>query len=323
MIKRSVATDVSTIPDVSLVVPLFDEEDNVGLLHRALCNAVASDPRSFEFVLVDDGSRDDTLVRARALIPGDGRVRVVEFSRNFGQTAAMAAGIDHARGAVIVTMDGDLQNDPRDIPKLLDTLALGHDLVTGWRRDRQDEGGRMWVSRVANRIINLVLGVSVRDSGCSLKAYRRELIQALPLHGEMHRFIPALSQLGGARIAQVEVRHHARQFGQSKYGFSRIHKVALDILSIHFLLSYARRPLTWLLPAILLNLLLGLAALGFGLGAPHSTVPWSVALVFLSMAGFLTIWSLAGFLFAAGEPRVASFSAIAGRSLYPLAEARA
>ncbi|WP_432265076.1 glycosyltransferase family 2 protein [Croceicoccus esteveae] len=294
-------------------MPLYNEADNVVPLYQALCEALDDDPCTFEFIFVDDGSADDTLARLVQLTTRDARVRIVELSRNFGQTAAMAAGIDHARGHKIVTMDGDLQNDPRDIPQLLTVLEDDHDIVAGWRRQRQDEGKRVWVSRIANRIINLVLGVQVRDSGCSLKAYRRDLIQSLPLHGEMHRFIPALSQLAGARIAQVEVRHHPRRFGQSKYGFGRIHKVAFDILSIHFLLRYARRPLTWLLPSIGLCLLLGSVAIAVGFGEAEPTVPWSIAVLLFSMAGFLTIWSLAGFLFAAGEPRVTSFSAIGAR----------
>ncbi len=299
-------------PDFSVVVPLYNEEDNVPLLHEALTDALRDCGRSYEIVLVDDGSKDKTLSRAAALVAHDAHVRVVEFRRNYGQTAAMAAGIHTARGRAIVTMDGDLQNDPRDIPQLLDLLDQGNDLVAGWRRKRQDEGKRVFISKIANRIINRVLGVEVRDSGCSLKAYRRELIQSLPFYGEMHRFIPALSQLAGARVAQVEVRHHARRFGVSKYGFSRIYKVALDIVSIHFLLRYARRPRSWLLRPTLYSLGIGLVILLLVEIADKSPViPWSIALVFLSMTGFLASWTALGYLFSIMEPRVAEFSSIA------------
>ncbi len=302
------------MPDFSVVVPLYNEEDNVAPLHRAVTEALAHDPRSYELVLVDDGSRDDTLARAAALVTQDARVRVVEFGRNYGQTAAMAAGIHTARGRVIVTMDGDLQNDPRDIPGLLDLLDKGHDLVTGWRRQRQDEGKRVLISKVANRIINRVLGVEVRDSGCSLKCYRRELIQSLPFYGEMHRFIPALSQMAGARVAQVEVRHHPRQFGTSKYGFSRIYKVALDIVSIHFLLRYSLRPRTWMVGPVVFASLLGLAILLLvEIDRPGAIVAWSIAFVFAQLAIFLAAWSTLGYFLSIMEPRVGQFSAIAAK----------
>ncbi|WP_231731723.1 glycosyltransferase family 2 protein [Sphingomonas sp. CCH5-D11] len=301
-------------PDFSVVVPLYNEEENVALLHRAVTDALAQDPRTFELVLVDDGSRDGTLARAAALVATDERVRVVEFARNYGQTAAMAAGIHHARGRVIVTMDGDLQNDPRDIPAMLDLLEQGHDMVAGWRRKRQDEGKRMFVSKVANRIINGLLGVSVRDSGCSLKCYRRELIQSLPFYGEMHRFIPALSQMAGARIKQVEVRHHPRRFGTSKYGFSRIYKVALDIVSIRFLLRYSQRPRTWMLRPTLAALLLGLAILLLvEIERPGVIVGWSIVLLFAQLALFMGAWSMLGYFLSVTEPRVSQFSALAAK----------
>ena len=301
-------------PDFSIVVPLYNEEDNVALLHRAVSEALDDDPRSYELVLVDDGSRDATLARAAALVAHDRRVRVVEFCRNYGQTAAMAAGIHTARGRVIVTMDGDLQNDPRDIPGLLDLLDEGYDLVAGWRRQRQDEGKRVLISKIANRIINRVLGVEVRDSGCSLKCYRHELIQSLPFYGEMHRFIPALSQMAGARVAQVEVRHHPRQFGTSKYGFSRIYKVALDIVSIHFLLRYSLRPRNWMAGPVVATSLIGLAILLLvEVEHPKPFVAWSIAFVFAQLAIFLTAWSTLGYFLSIMEPRVGEFSAIAAK----------
>lgn len=305
-----------SIPDFSVVVPLYNEEDNVALLHAALTEAFAGSIRSYEIVLVDDGSKDDTLGRAAALVERDPRVRVVEFWRNYGQTAAMAAGIHTARGRAIVTMDGDLQNDPRDIPELLDLLDQGSDMVAGWRRKRQDEGKRVFISKIANRIINRVLGVEVRDSGCSLKAFRRELIQSLPFHGEMHRFIPALSQLAGARVAQVEVRHHPRRFGVSKYGFSRIYKVALDIVSIHFLLRYARRPKTWLVGPIATLLVSGALICALVEGSQRNAIVlWSIGVLLLSAAGYLGALAALAYLLSVIEPRVAQFAVIAAKLL--------
>ena len=173
-------------------------------------------------------------------------LRVVKFRRNAGQTAAMAAGIDHARGEVLITMDGDLQNDPQDIPLFLAKIAEGYDLVVGWRHDRQDHWSRVLPSKVANWLIGKVTGVPIKDNGCSLKAYRADLIKNIPLYNEMHRFIPAMASLAAPRIAQIKVRHHARRFGQSKYGFSRIYKVFVDLVTIRSILSFSRRPATWL-----------------------------------------------------------------------------
>ena len=303
-------------PAFSVVVPLFNEEENVALLHAALTAALGKSSRSYEIVLVDDGSTDNTLARAAELIEIDRRVRVIELHRNYGQTAAMAAGIQTARGRAIVTMDGDLQNDPEDIPRLLDVLDRGNDMVAGWRHQRQDEGKRVFISKVANKIINRVLGVEVRDSGCSLKAYRRELIQSLPLHGEMHRFIPALSQLAGAQVAQIQVRHHPRRFGVSKYGFSRIYKVALDIVSIHFLLRYAHRPKSWLVRPILALFFLGAIFLvEVETHLQDVTVFWSIGVLLWTSAGFLMSWAALGYLFSTVEPRIGQFSAIAARRL--------
>lgn len=302
------------VTDLSIVVPLYNEEGNVDLLHEAITAVLSGGIRSYELVLVDDGSSDGTLKAAIALVERDPRVRVVEFRRNYGQTAAMAAGIHNARGRIIVTMDGDLQNDPRDIPLLLEKIDQGIDIVAGWRRKRQDEGKRVLISKIANRIINAVLGVEVRDSGCSLKAYRRELIQMLPLHGEMHRFIPALSQLAGAQMAQVEVRHHPRQFGISKYGFSRIYKVALDIVSIHFLLKYARHPLTWLVIPMIFGASCAIVLLYVAeLVTESPLVIWGLVFMVVSLVGSLGFWTIAGFFLAIGEPRVALFSTISAR----------
>ncbi len=295
--------------DVSIVVPLYDEEDNIAPLYQSVKQALAACPWRYELVLVDDGSKDWTFARIANLADHDSQVRAVRLRRNFGQTAAMAAGIQCARGAAIVTMDGDLQNDPTDIPRLVAMLDQGFDIATGWRRKRQDEGKRVAISKAANRIMNMVLGVHIRDSGCSLKAYRATLIQSLPLYGEMHRFIPALGQLAGSRTAQIEVRHHPRRFGKSKYGFSRIYKVMLDIVSIRFLITYARHPIMSFAWPAAAFVMLGLMMLGI-LSAEHypSMVFSSIAMLMFTSAGFMMCWGFAGLVFAALEPRMAELA---------------
>lgn len=280
--------------DLSIIVPLYHEEDNVRLLHEAICAAVRPLGLRTEIVLVDDGSRDRTFERALELPRTEPTLRLIRFRRNAGQTAAMVAGIDHARGEVLVTMDGDLQNDPRDIPLFLEKIREGHDLVVGWRHDRQDHWSRVLPSKVANWLIGKVTGVPIKDNGCSLKAYRASLIKNIPLYNEMHRFIPAMASLAAPRIAQIKVRHHPRRFGQSKYGFSRIYKVFVDLLTIRAILTFSRRPAYWL----------GLTAIGGGLAtllclgltlALIATVPPHKSVVFTGLTvlwGSLSIFSL-------------------------------
>lgn len=297
---------------VSIVVPLYNEEENVARVHTAVVEALAGQDIDYELLFVDDGSRDTTYQCARELVKTDPRVRVLKFRRNYGQTAAMAAGIDAARGDVVVTMDGDLQNDPNDIPRLLALIDGGYDIAIGWRKKRKDGGGRVFVSKVANKIIARIMGVEVKDSGCSLKAYKASLIQGIPMYGEMHRFIPPLSQLAGARLAQIEVNHRARQFGSSKYGFSRIYKVALDIVSIRALLSYARSPLGWQAWPTAISFLIGiLCTLWAIFGESQSlVVPGGVAMLFFSLSVFLFAWALIGHLFATLEPEVSRYAAL-------------
>jgi glycosyltransferase involved in cell wall biosynthesis len=230
--------------DLSIIIPTYEEQDNVEPLYQALMAAVPALGHSFEIIFVDDGSRDQTFERLAALAVKDRRVRVIKLRRNYGQASAMAAGIDHARGGVLITMDADLQNDPADIGALLAKLEEGHDLVVGWRHDRQDK----WLSRklpsvLANRLIAAMTGLRVRDNGCTLKAFRADLIKTIPLYGEMHRFIPAMTSTVGCQLAEIKVRHHPRRFGSSKYGLSRIYKVLLDIVTIKALITFARRPL--------------------------------------------------------------------------------
>ena len=233
-------------PELSVVVPLYNEEESLRPLYRAITNAVAPLGVSYEIVFVDDGSRDGTVGIADEIARSDARVCLVKFRRNYGQTPAMAAGIAQASGEVIVTMDGDLQNDPADIGALLRKIDEGYDIVVGWRFDRQDKLiSRKIPSRIANRLIAKVTGVPIKDNGCSLKAYRASLIKKIPLYSEMHRFIPAMASIAGPKIAEIKVQHHARQFGQSKYGLSRIYKVLLDLMVIKTVASFTARPMVW------------------------------------------------------------------------------
>ena len=248
-------------PEISVVVPLHDEASNIDALHDELTAVLRGLDRPYELILVDDGSTDGTFEALAALHGRDPRVVVIRFRRNFGQTAAFAAGFDRARGGIIVTLDGDLQNDPRDLPALVARLDEGFDVVSGWRRARADRWlTRRVPSQCANWLISLVTGVKLHDYGCSLKAYRAEAIKPVPLYGELHRFIPALASARGARIAEMVVSHRPRRFGASKYGLSRIGRVALDLLLVKFLISYATRPLRMFGPPALLVGAAGLAA---------------------------------------------------------------
>ncbi len=230
--------------DISLVIPLYNEEENVQLLYEELKSVLAGMPCRSEIVFVDDGSRDRTMAILETIQAGDETVRAVSLRRNFGQTAAMTAGFDHAHGEVIITMDGDMQNDPRDIPQMLAKLNEGFDVVTGWRFDRQDPFlSRKLPSQIANRLISWVTGVKLHDYGCTLKAFRREVIENINLYGEMHRFIPAIASGMGISFTEVKVNHRARRFGTSKYGISRTIRVVLDLITVKFMLSYATRPL--------------------------------------------------------------------------------
>ena len=235
-----------TRPFLSVVVPVFNEEANVERLYDAIIASLDDFDRAYEIIFVDDGSTDASFKRAHRLADQDSRLKLIRFRRNFGQTPAMVAGIDYARGDVIVTMDGDLQNDPRDIVMLVQYIESGCDLAVGWRHRRQDRLlSRKIPSRIANWLIGKVTGVPIKDNGCSLKAYRAELIQRVPLYSEMHRFIPAMSSIAGARMAEIKVRHHARKHGKSKYGLSRVYKVLFDLVAIKTITAFSSRPLRW------------------------------------------------------------------------------
>jgi glycosyltransferase involved in cell wall biosynthesis len=232
--------------DLSVVVPLYNEEQSVELLYRRISDALRNSALHYEILFVDDGSQDRTLSIASSLAKADSRLKVVEFRANYGQTPAMAAGIDLAMGRIVATMDGDLQNDPQDIPVMLEEMDEDTDLVVGWRQNRQDKLiTRKLPSWIANWLIGKITGVPIRDNGCSLKLYRASVIKRVPLYSEMHRFIPAMASITGAHVKEVPVTHHARQFGESKYGLSRIYKVLLDLLTVKTIIGFAQRPLLW------------------------------------------------------------------------------
>jgi len=231
-------------PYLSVIVPVYNEEENILLLHTSLTRVLRELDASYEVVYVDDGSTDDTFIQIKYLVVSDPHTRVVRLRRNFGQTAAISAGVAHSTGSNLIFMDGDLQNDPIDIPRLLAKLEEGYDVVSGWRKHRQDARiSRKLPSWLANRIISKVTGVYLHDYGCTLKAYRREVFQHLSLYGEMHRFLPAYAALAGAAITEMEVTHHPRQFGVSKYGISRTIRVILDLVTLKFLGSYGTKPM--------------------------------------------------------------------------------
>jgi glycosyltransferase involved in cell wall biosynthesis len=283
--------------DLSIVVPVYNERENVEPLCRELHEAVSTLGRPYEIVLVDDGSRDgswEALVEMHGRLPN---LRLIRLRRNFGQTAAMSAGFREARGEVVITLDADLQNDPRDIPLLLERLEQGFDVVSGWRRDRQDPFlNRRLPSMIANGLISRITGVPLHDYGCTLKAYRREVLRDVHLYGEMHRFIPALASWVGGRVDEVPVNHRARRFGTSKYGIGRTARVILDLVTVKFLMHYSKGPMQmfgkfglWFgVPGLLLGALMVLGHLSHLLFG----TAWAAALVkrpFWVMTAFMLV----------------------------------
>ena len=230
--------------DLSVVVPIYNEEENIPILHARITEALVEAGLDYELILVDDGSTDNSYRALKGLAAQDPRVKVVRFRRNFGQTAAMTAGFDLASGRVVVPMDGDLQNDPLDIPLLLARIDEGYDVVSGWRKYRKDTFiNRKLPSIIANGLISRMTGVHLHDYGCTLKAYRRDVLDDVNLYGEMHRFVPALASQVGGKVTELPVRHHERLHGKSKYGISRTMKVVLDLMTVKFLLSYSTKPI--------------------------------------------------------------------------------
>jgi len=228
----------------SIVVPIYNEEDNISELYRAITSALDVTDTDYEILMVDDGSADGSFSALKKIAAQDQRVKVIRFRRNFGQTAAMSAGFDAAAGDIIIPMDGDLQNDPADIPRLIDKLHEGYDVVSGWRSDRKDTFiTRKIPSILANGLISWLTGVHLHDYGCTLKAYRREVLDGINLYGEMHRFVPALASQVGAKVTEMPVNHRPRLHGTSKYGISRTLRVVLDLMTVKFLLAYSTKPI--------------------------------------------------------------------------------
>ncbi len=272
--------------DLSVVIPLYNEEDSIDLAVEEVLGVLTTLPLAFELILVNDGSTDTTGAKALAWHATDARVKVIEFRRNFGQTAGISAGFDYASGRVVVVMDGDQQNDPADIPALLAALDNGCDVASGWRADRKDKYlSRRLPSMVANSLISRVTGLVLHDYGCTLKAYDKEVIEHLELFGELHRFIPALALISGAKVTEIPVNHRARERGSSKYGISRMPRVVLDLLTVKFLIGYRQKPMQF-----------------FG----------RVALACIGAAGLSSLWSLSRLL--RGRPLRSGVSTIFGLS---------
>ncbi len=293
-------------PLLSIVVPVYNEQDSVVPLYRQIRDTCAPMGYPYEIIFVDDGSSDQTFTRLEEAHQWDRRVKVVRFRRNYGQTAAMAAGFRASRGRIVVSMDGDLQNDPADIPRLLSKLDEGYDVVCGWRKDRKDKLiSRRVPSVIANWLIAKITGVPIHDNGCSLKAYRSDVIKRVALYSELHRFIPAMSTLTGARIAEITVRHHHRQFGKSKYGISRAWRVFVDLFLIKMLTGFAAKPALWFGTLSLPGMILGLACL-IGLLIPEvsGVVLPTLAFLCFSLAGhFLVMGVIGEMVLSAGDFR--------------------
>ncbi len=312
------AAAASEPPDLSVVVPLYNEEASLPQLVKQLLAALHPIGRSFELILVDDGSRDRTPELLRELAGSVPELVAVLLRRNYGQTAAMAAGFDASRGSVIVTLDGDLQNDPSDIPLLLATLEEGYDLVSGWRHQRRDAAvSRLLPSFLANRLIARVTGVRLHDYGCSLKAYRREVLGDLNLYGELHRFLPALAYIEGARIGEVRVNHHPRRYGRSKYGIDRTFRVLMDLLTVWFMKRFLTRPMHVFGFAGLLCLLIGLVS-GFWLVGEKLLLGTDIGdrpLLLLAVLAILSGVQLFGFGLLA-ELQMRTYHESQGRPIY-------
>jgi len=283
--------------DLSLIIPVYDEEENLSTLFDTVHAALDPLPLAWELVLVDDGSRDGSLEVLKDLVKRDPvHTRVVAFRRNFGQTAAIAAGLDHSTGEIVVLLDADLQNDPSDIPFLLQKLEEGYDVVSGWRKNRQDAFlTRTLPSNMANWLISTVTGVHLHDYGCTLKAYRREALSGFRLYGEMHRFIPVFAYSVGARIAELPVQHHPRKYGRAKYGLERTFKVVLDLFTVKFLLDYANKPI-YLFGGAGMSLItlsfvtfLFLVIRRLGIGTPVLASPFFIISVMFAILGFQSI----------------------------------
>ena len=286
---------------ISVVIPIFDEEESLEPLYQKLRVACDQLERPYELIFVDDGSQDRSFMILQKLWSQDPRMKVIRFRKNYGQTAAMTAGFDYAKGQIIVSMDGDLQNDPDDIAKLVTKVEEGFDVVSGWRKNRKDKyWTRRFPSQIANWIISRLTGVKLHDSGCSLKAYQGAVIKSLSLYGEMHRFIPALTKVVGTSVGEVPVQHHGRQFGKSKYGIGRIWRVALDIIVVKMITDFSSQPFRWFgllsIPGFVLGF--GLLFLAFGMfsetRAEIILVPSILSFLSMFVSGHLLTMGIVG-----------------------------
>ena len=307
--------------DITVTIPLFNEVENIPILYERVRSALDALGKRWELVLVDDGSTDGSAALLDGVAANDERVTIIHFRRNYGQTAAFMAGLDHAGGAIIVPMDGDLQNDPDDIGKLLAKVDEGFDVVSGWRKDRKDNPvKRNLPSRLANSLISRVSGVHLHDYGCSLKAYRRDVLDGVKLYGEMHRFVPIYAAWNGARVTEIPVRHHARLHGQSKYGLERVLKVVLDLLVVKFLFRYSSKPIYVFggfgILSIFVGGIAGVWALCLKLFAGTALIqtPLPLFAVFLGAIGILSI--LMGLL---AEMQNRTYHESQGKSVYRIA----
>lgn len=315
MVITSIQKTAPQTMDLSVIVPLYNEEECVTLLYDAIVKAVDAMDVNYEILFVDDGSKDNTVPIASKLAAHDKRLRIIKFRRNYGQTPAMAAGIDHANGKILVTMDGDLQNDPDDIPKLVRKIDEGFDIVVGWRHNRQDKLlTRKVPSKIANWLIGKITGVPIKDNGCSLKAYKADVIKNIPLYSEMHRFIPAMTSLAGTRIAEVKVKHHARVHGVSKYGLTRIYKVLVDLITIKTILSSFSKPLVIFAIVAGVSAIIGLSALIAGIMLDNNSptlVFYSIGILYSSLAIVLLLWGILGeLIYRTGDLKLDHFAQI-------------
>lgn len=308
--------------DISVVIPIYNEEENINELYVKLTNVLPSISENYEILFVDDGSTDNSFNILKGINKEDKNVKVIKFRRNFGQSAAISAGFDHSKGNVIITMDGDLQNDPADIPLLLEKIKEGYDVVSGWRVERKDPFfTKKLPSKFSNWLASKLTGVKLHDFGCTLKAFRREAVENINLYGEMHRYIPALASWMGVSIAEVKVRHHPRQHGTSKYGITRLMRGMLDLITVKFLLSYSTRPLQLLgIPGIISFLVgfvigayLTIERLVFGMSiASRPLLLLAVLLLFLG-AQFITMGLL-------GEIITRTYYEVQGKPIYAVKE---
>ena len=301
--------------DISIIVPLYNEEASVTPLYDAIVKSVDRIGSAYEILFVDDGSKDNTVAIASKLAAQDKRLRIIKFRRNYGQTPAMVAGIDNAIGKILVTMDGDLQNDPDDIPELVHKVEEGYDIAVGWRHKRQDKLiTRKIPSKIANWLIGKITGVPIKDNGCSLKAYKADVIKNIPLYSEMHRFIPAMTSLAGTRIAEIKVKHHARTFGESKYGLTRIYKVFIDLITIKTILSSFSKPLRVFATVAGVSAVIGISAFIAALMLDDNSpavVFYSVGALYSALAIVLLLWGALGeLIYRTGDLKLEHFAQI-------------